>query len=169
MAHSFWHGDERYMDTYWSRWPDVWVHGDLASVKEDGFWIIHGRSDDTLKIGGRRVGPAEIESALLAQQGVAEAAVIGVPDAIRGQQVVAFVVSRPDAEPLQHDALLAAVTQMVGKAMAPSLMHFVQGLPKTRNGKIMRRAIRARYLGEPLGDLSAHDPLTPLDQIPDRS
>jgi acetyl-CoA synthetase len=83
--------------------------------------------------------------------------------------VVAFVVARPDAQAPQPDALVAAVTQMLGKAMAPSLVHVVPGLPKTRNGKIMRRAIRARYLGEALGDLSAHDPLTPLDLIPPRS
>jgi acetyl-CoA synthetase len=169
MAHSFWEDRDRYLDTYWSRWPDVWVHGDLASMDSDGYWHIHGRSDDTLKIGGRRVGPAEIESALLAQAGIAEAAVIGVPDEAKGQQVVAFVVARSDATEIDYNKLLAAVTKMVGKAMAPSHVQFVPGLPKTRNGKIMRRAIRARYLGEPLGDLSAHDPLTPLDLIPERN
>jgi acetyl-CoA synthetase len=95
MAHSFWNADTRYMEAYWDRWNDVWVHGDLASVDGDGYWRIHGRSDDTLKIGGRRVGPAEIESTLNALAGVAEAAVIGVPDDLRGQQVVAFVVARP--------------------------------------------------------------------------
>ena len=168
MTHGFWQARERYLDTYWSRWPDVWLHGDLASIGSDGFWHIHGRSDDTLKIGGRRVGPAEIESALVAQSGVAEAAVIGVPDDIKGQQIVAFVVARADARGLRGEALMAAVTKMIGKAMAPSRIHLVPGLPKTRNGKIMRRAIRARYLGEPLGDLSGHDPLTPLDLIPPR-
>jgi acetyl-CoA synthetase len=169
MTHSFWRDDERYLDTYWSRWPDTWLHGDLASIDADGYWHIHGRSDDTLKIGGRRVGPSEIESALVAQPGIAEAAVIGVPDEMKGQQVVAFVVARPDAAPPQVDALVAAVTKMLGKAMAPARIHVVQGLPKTRNGKIMRRAIRARYVGEKLGDLSAHDPLTPLELIPARS
>ena len=169
MTHSFWRDDARYLDTYWSRWPDTWVHGDLASIDRDGFWHIHGRSDDTLKIGGRRVGPAEIESALVAQDGVAEAAVIGVPDEMKGQNVVAFVVARPGASGLQSDALIAGVTQRIGKAMAPSQVLVVEGLPKTKNGKIMRRAIRARYLGEKLGDLSAHDPLTPLDFIPARA
>ncbi|GAA4353711.1 AMP-binding protein [Variovorax defluvii] len=169
MTHSFWRDDARYLDTYWSRWPDTWVHGDLASVDANGFWHIHGRSDDTLKIGGRRVGPSEIESALVAQPGIAEAAVIGVPDEMKGQQVVAFVVARPQAELPQPEALVAAVTKMLGKAMAPACVHVVEGLPKTKNGKIMRRAIRARYLGEKLGDLSAHDPLTPLDMIPPRA
>ncbi len=165
MAHSFWKDDARYLDTYWSRWPDVWVHGDLCSIDADGYWHVHGRSDDTLKIGGRRVGPAEIESALVTQPGVAEAAVIGVPDEMKGQAVVAFVVAKPGAT-VAPETLIAGVTGLIGKAMAPSKVHVVAGLPKTRNGKIMRRAIRARHLGQPLGDLSAHDPLTPLDHIP---
>lgn len=166
MTHSFWRDDARYLDTYWSRWPGVWVHGDLASIDADGAWHIHGRSDDTLKIGGRRVGPAEIESALVAQPDIAEAAVIGVPDPIKGQNVVAFVVARPGVPTPQPAQLVGAVTKMLGKAMAPSLVHVVEGLPKTKNGKIMRRAIRARYLGDKLGDLSAHDALTPLELIP---
>jgi len=166
MTHSFWRDDERYVDTYWSRWPDTWVHGDLASIDADGYWHIHGRSDDTLKIGGRRVGPSEIESALVAQPGIAEAAVIGVPDEMKGQQVVAFVVARPGAERPQPDGLRDAVTKMLGKAMAPSRIIIVEGLPKTKNGKIMRRAIRARYVGERLGDMSALDAATPLELIP---
>jgi acetyl-CoA synthetase len=169
MTHSFWRDDERYLDTYWSRWPDTWVHGDLASIDSHGYWHIHGRSDDTLKIGGRRVGPSEIESALVAQPGIAEAAVIGAPDEMKGQHVVAFVVARPGAAKPQPDVLVAAVTKMLGKAMAPSHVYVVEGLPKTKNGKIMRRAIRARYLGEKLGDLSAHDPLTPIEHIPART
>jgi acetyl-CoA synthetase len=166
MTHSFWQADERYLSTYWSQWKDVWVHGDLASVDGDGYWHIHGRSDDTLKVGGRRVGPAEIESALVTQPGVAEAAVIGVPDALKGQRVVAFVVARPGAAGLHESTLIESVSAMLGKGLAPSCVHVVSSLPKTKNGKIMRRAIRARYVGEPVGDLSALDPLTPLDCIP---
>jgi len=165
MAHGFWRDDARFLDTYWSRWPDVWVHGDLASVDARGFWHIHGRSDDTLKIGGRRIGPAEIESALVAQAGVAEAGVIGAPDPMKGQTAVAFVVARPGAT-LEETALARSLIAAVGKSMAPSCIHIVDSLPKTKNGKIMRRAIRARYLGEPVGDLSALDPATPLESIP---
>ncbi|BCN40516.1 acetyl-CoA synthetase [Alicycliphilus denitrificans] len=167
MAHSFWRDDARFLDTYWSRWPDVWVHGDLASVDARGFWHIHGRSDDTLKIGGRRIGPAEIESALVAQAGVAEAGVIGAPDEMKGQTAVAFVVARPGAK-LEESALSTSLIAAVGKGMLPSRIHIVETLPKTKNGKIMRRAIRARYLGEPVGDLSALDPSTPLESIPVR-
>jgi acetyl-CoA synthetase len=169
MTHGFWRDDERYRETYWSRWPETWVHGDLCSIDADGYWHIHGRSDDTLKIGGRRVGPSEIESALVAQPGIAEAAVIGVPDEMKGQSVVAFVVARPDAAKPDAPALIGAVSKLLGKAMAPAEVIVVGGLPKTKNGKIMRRAIRARYLGEKLGDLSAHDALTPLELIPARA
>ena len=169
MAHSFWGDDARYLATYWNQFQGVWVHGDLASVDADGYWHVHGRSDDTLKIGGRRVGPAEIESALVTQPGIAEAAVIGVPDDLRGQRVLAFVTARPGAAPAAGPALIAAVIAMLGKGMAPAAVHLVATLPKTKNGKIMRRAIRARYLGQPVGDLSALDPATPLDSIPTQS
>jgi acetyl-CoA synthetase len=167
MAHSFWNDDARYLDTYWNRWRDVWVHGDLASVDANGYWHIHGRSDDTLKIGGRRVGPSEIESALVAQPGVAEAAVVGAPDELKGQVAVAFVVARPGAQ-LSVAEIANALVAKVGKGMVPARIHVVTALPKTKNGKIMRRAIRSRYLGQPSGDLSALDPLTPLECIPAR-
>jgi acyl-coenzyme A synthetase/AMP-(fatty) acid ligase len=112
MTHAFWQDRERYLATYWDRWTDVWVHGDLASVAEDGTWLIDGRSDDTIKVSGRRIGPAEIEAA-----------------------------------PLTDGRIVSA-------------------LPKTTNGKVMRPAIRSRYLGVPAGDLSALDAATPLEDIP---
>ena len=167
MAHSFWQDDARFLDTYWNHWKDVWVHGDLASIDEQGYWHIHGRSDDTLKIGGRRIGPAEIESALVAQDGVAEAGVIGAPDAVKGQVAVAFVVARPGTN-LEENALAKSLVAAIGKGMMPSRIHVVETLPKTKNGKILRRAIRARYLGEPVGDMSSLDPSTPLESIPKR-
>lgn len=167
MAHSFWKDDPRFLNTYWTRWDNVWVHGDLTSADPQGFWHIHGPSDDTLKIGGRRLGPAEIESALVARPGVAQAAVIGAPDEMKGQAAVAFVLVRPGAELVEAE-LAKGMIASIGKGMLPSRIHVVTNLPKTRNGKIMRRAIRARYLGEPLSDLSALDPLTPLECIPVR-
>jgi acetyl-CoA synthetase len=163
MTHAFWNDRQRYLETYWKRWPDVWVHGDLASVEPDGTWRLHGRSDDTIKVSGRRVGPAEIEAALLRDRRIAEAAAIGVPDPLRGQRVVAFVVVRD--EDIDMDDLRAQAVHNVGRSFAPTL-HVVRSLPKTKNGKIMRRAIRARHLGEPVGDLSALDPATPLVDIP---
>jgi acetyl-CoA synthetase len=167
MTHSFWRDDARYLETYWSRWPGIWVHGDLVSVQPGGHWTVHGRSDDTIKIAGRRVGPAEIEAGLMAHPAVAEAAVIGVPDPLRGQRAVGFVVRQPGPDlRLAEQDLRAEVLGHVGKALLPSGVHIVAGLPKTKNGKIMRRAIRARYLGLEPGDLSALDPQFPLEHIP---
>ncbi|MFF2316908.1 AMP-binding protein [Arthrobacter sp. NPDC058097] len=163
MTHAFWLDRERYLDTYWNRWENVWVHGDLASVSQEGVWVIHGRSDDTIKLAGRRVGPAEIEAALLRDNRIAEVAVIGVPDQMRGQRAVAFAVlreSEADQRNLQETAL-----ENAGKSFAPTL-YTVGTLPKTKNGKIMRRAIRARFLGAPVGDMSSLDPATPLEDIP---
>lgn len=168
IAHGFWKDPQRYLQTYFDRWPGIWLHGDLASVDRNGFWIVHGRSDDTLKVAGRRVGPAEIESALVTHPGIAEAAVIGVPDEAKGQRIVAFVVLKPNSAAFDDKAAGATVVKAVGKALAPSEIIVVPGLPKTKNGKIMRRAIRARFVGDPVGDMSALDTLTPLDLIPAR-
>jgi acetyl-CoA synthetase len=163
MTHAFWRDEQRYLKTYWSRFDRVWVHGDLASVTSDGTWRLHGRSDDTIKISGRRVGPAEIETALLRDRRILEAAVVGVPDAARGQRVVAFVVLRDEHD--DDDDLRATAVRNTGRSFAPSI-RTVTAIPKTKNGKILRRAIRARYLGLPPGDLSSLDPATPLDRIP---
>jgi len=164
LTHSFWKAPERYLETYWSAIPGEYVHGDLASVGADGYWHIHGRSDDTIKVSGRRIGPAEIESALVTHAEIAEAAVIGVPDPDRGSRIVGFVTLKGDA--LDQPAAIDAVARLCGKAMIPSALVVVAALPKTKNGKIMRRAIRSRYLGQPAGDMSALDAATPLDLIP---
>ncbi|MEV0493025.1 AMP-binding protein [Streptomyces atratus] len=162
MTHAFWQDRSRYLKTYWQRWPKIWCHGDMASVDADGTWRIHGRSDDTIKVSGRRVGPAELEAALLKDPRIAEAAVVGVPDPDRGQRVVAFVVVRDDVD---HDDLVTTAVHHVGRSFAPDVV-VVPTLPKTKNGKIMRRAIRARHLGLPPGDMSSLDPATPLEDIP---
>lgn len=166
MTNAFWRDPDRYLKTYWDRWPHIWLHGDLASVDADGFWHIHGRSDDTIKVAGRRVGPAEIESALVADPQISEAAVIGVPDPDKGSVIVAFVTLKVAAEAFRQSDATASVTRLVGKAMIPSAIIPVEALPKTKNGKIMRRAIRARHLGEPAGDMSSLDAATPLELIP---
>ena len=163
MTHAFWHDRERYLETYWRRFDGVWVHGDLATVDESGTWRIHGRSDDTIKVSGRRIGPAEIEAGLLKDRRIVEAAAIGVPDEQRGQRVVAFVVVQDDA--VDRADLSAAAAHNVGRSFAPEL-YVVPTLPKTKNGKIMRRAIRAQHLGASVGDMSSLDPATPLEDIP---
>ncbi len=170
MARGFWQEKERYLDTYWRRFKDIWVHGDFAMRDKDGHWFILGRSDDTLKVAGKRVGPAEVESILVSHPLVIESAVIGVPDEVKGTAMVAFVVTSEDRgtrdegqgtrkesssdSALEHE-LRSLVARDMGKPLAPSRIHFVSALPKTRNAKVMRRVIRSAYLGEDPGDLSA--------------
>ncbi len=154
MTRGFWKDTERYLDTYWSRWENVWFHGDFAAIDNDGLWYILGRSDDTIKIGGKRIGPAEIESVLVAHPSVNEAAAIGVPHEVKGNEVVCFCVLNPGAE--LTDSLIAelrdALVHDMGKALAPRHIVAVHDLPKTRNGKIMRRMVRAAWLGLDPGD-----------------
>ena len=157
MTAGFWRDPERYEDTYWSRWKDVWVHGDWATIDADGFWYIQGRSDDTLKIAGKRLGPAEVESVLVGHPAVAEAGVIGVPHEVKGEAIVCFVVLRPGqgaSEPLRKE-LAERVAAQMGKALKPEKVLFTRDLPKTRSAKIMRRVIRATHLGREPGDLSS--------------
>ena len=157
MTRGFWQDRARYLAAYWSRLPDTWVHGDWAMVDEDGQWYILGRSDDTIKVAGKRVGPAEVESILVNHPAVVEAAAIGVPDELKGQVVVVFCVLTPGAAPGPElaAALRAWVGQELGKPLQPHDILFVPDLPKTRSAKVMRRVIKAAYLGENAGDLSS--------------
>jgi acetyl-CoA synthetase len=166
MTMGLWKDPQRYLDTYWSRWPDIWVHGDWAMVDEDGLWYILGRSDDTIKVAGKRVGPAEVEAAALDGTDVAEAAAVGIPDPIKGQSVIVFAVPRPNADPASIPAAVSrSVERSLGKPFRPSAVHLVPRLPKTRNGKILRRVIRNVFLGDPPGDLSSIDDMASLDPI----
>jgi len=168
MARGFWHEKERYLETYWSRFKNIWVHGDWAMRDKDGHWFILGRSDDTLKVAGKRVGAAEVESLLVAHPAVTEAAVIGVPDETKGSAMVAFCVlgnADPNGGVPSVDELRALVAKDMGKPLAPSKIHFVSALPKTRNAKVMRRVIRAAYLGEDPGDLSALENPNSVEEI----
>jgi acetyl-CoA synthetase len=167
MTRGIWKDPERYLDTYWRRWPDVWVHGDWASVDEDGFWFLHGRSDDTMNVAGKRVGPAEVESALAHHPAVAESAAVGIPDEVKGESIWCFVVVRPgrQADQVLSDELARAVADHLGKAFRPSRIVFVDELPKTRSAKIVRRALRAVVLGKDPGDLSSLENPAALDSI----
>ncbi|KGP71663.1 AMP-binding protein [Pontibacillus yanchengensis] len=157
MTKGFYKENDRYEQTYWNRWPDTWVHGDWVIRDEEGFYTITGRSDDTLNVAGKRTGPAEIESVLVEHDAVVEAGVIGVPHQVKGETPIAFVVLKPHIS--QTDALKEEILKhsisVLGKALAPSNIYFVEDLPKTRNAKVMRRAIRTAYLNEDSGDLSA--------------
>ncbi|TMD81639.1 MAG: AMP-dependent synthetase [Chloroflexi bacterium] len=166
MTLGFWKDPARYLETYWSRWPDVWVHGDWALIDAGGLWYILGRSDDTIKVAGKRVGPAEVEAAALDGTDVAEAAAVGVPDPLKGQSVVVFAVARPDADPRPiPSAVSRSVERSLGKPFKPAAVHVIPRLPKTRNGKILRRVIRNVFVGDPPGDLSSIDDMASLDAI----
>jgi acetyl-CoA synthetase len=167
MTRGFWEDPERYLDTYWRRLPGIWVHGDWASIDEDGFWFLHGRSDDTLNIAGKRLGPAELESAVVGHPLVAEAAAVGVPHEVKGETAWVFCVLVPGAEPSDElgAELRGLVAAELGKAFAPGRIVFVPALPKTRSAKIVRRAVRAAALGADPGDLSSVENPEALEEI----
>jgi acetyl-CoA synthetase len=166
MAASFWKDDERYLDSYWRTIPGLWVHGDLALRSPDGSFVMMGRSDDTIKVAGKRLGPAEVEEIALELDEVSEAAAIGVHDPVKGQKLVVFVIPRPDALTQALGKRVAgAVADRLGKPFKPSEVHVVTQLPKTRSSKVMRRLIRQVYSGEALGDLSSLDNPAALDEL----
>ncbi len=169
MTQGFWRDPERYLEAYWTRIPGLWVHGDWARIDLDGFWYISGRSDDTIKVAGKRVGPAEVESAAVWHPAVAEAIAVGVPDPIKGEALVLFLVGQGGVELTAALAgeVAAAVTAQLGKSFRPSAVHWVPALPKTRNGKILRRLARAAYLGIDPGDASSLEDPRSLDPIRD--
>ncbi len=153
MTRGIWNDPARYLDTYWSRFPGMWYHGDWASVDADGYWFLHGRADESMNVAGRKVGPAEVEQAILQHPGVAEAAVIGVPDELKGEAIVGYAVAKPGAA-LDAAAVCATVVDVLGPTFRPREILLVRELPKTQSGKIVRRLMRRKYLGEELGDLS---------------
>jgi acetyl-CoA synthetase len=167
MTRGIWGDPERYLETYWRRFPGVWVHGDWATRDEEGFWFLHGRSDDTLSVAGKRLGPAEVESALASHPAVAESAAIGVPHPLKGETIWCFVVVRPgeEASPTLARTLRNVVADQLGRSFLPGKVIFVPELPKTRSAKIVRRAIRAVALGDDPGDLSSLEDPASLDAI----
>ena len=155
LTRGLWHDQERYLQSYWSRLPGLWVHGDFASRDISGMWYVHGRSDDTLKIAGKRTGPSEIEELLMGTGLLQDAAAIGIPDPVKGTAVVCLCVPRPGVDASQAvTSLSAAVVAGLGGAFRPAQVVLVDDLPRTRNMKMMRRVIRASWLGEDPGDLS---------------
>jgi acetyl-CoA synthetase len=160
---------ERYIDTYfsWEKNPDVWYHGDYIRRDDEGQLTLHGRSDDTINVAGVRTGAGEIESALMDHEAVRESAVIGVPDPVKGSDIVCFVILNEGNEPsesLRAD-LMEQVTRIMGKNLRPKAVEFVSDLPRTRSMKIVRKAIRKKYLGEDPGDLASVENPEALDFI----
>ena len=153
MTRGIWNDPQRYLDTYWSRFPGMWYHGDWASVDEDGHWFLHGRADESMNVAGRKVGPAEVEEAMMQHAGVAEAAVIGVPDELKGEAIVGFAVASPGVA-VDASGVCTTVVEVLGPTFRPREVRLVAELPTTQSGNIVRRLLRQQYLGEELGDLS---------------
>jgi len=167
MTTGLWRDSNRYLESYWHRYPGLWHQGDFAYTDPDGFWYLLGRSDDTVNVAGKRVGPAEIESIAASDPEIVEAAAVGVPDTVKGETIVLFVVLPEDSEIEQVRArLLGRFRNELGPTLVPRLVLPVRELPKTRSGKIMRRLVRAMYLGEPPGDVSSLENPGALDCIP---
>jgi acetyl-CoA synthetase len=167
MTRGLYKDPQRYLDTYWSRWPNVWLHGDWASIDEDGDWFLHGRSDDTIKVAGKRLGPAEVESVLVTHPHVIEAAAIGVPDEVKGEALWVFVVLDPGVEVTDRLRVELAdlVAARLGKSFRPSRVRVTTALPKTRNAKVLRRAIRATVLDRDPGDLSSLEDSSTIEAV----
>ncbi|MCZ7584521.1 MAG: hypothetical protein M5R36_14890 [Deltaproteobacteria bacterium] len=157
MTKGFLGDDQRYLDTYFSKFDNIWFHGDWAEIDEDGFWFLRGRSDDTIKVAGKRTGPAEVESALMEHPAVMESAAIGVPDDLKGEVVGCFVVLKPGAEQSEtvRKEISDTVVTHLGKTLRPEFVKFVDDLPKTRSAKILRGTIKRLHLGEDPGDTAS--------------
>jgi len=169
MTKSLWSGDERYLEEYWSRFDDMWDHGDWAQQDDDGFWFLHGRSDDVLNVAGRKVGPAEVEGALIDHEAVNAAAAVGVDDETKGTAVVSYVILEEGFEESEElrDALREQVGAELGKPFKPREVLFVDEFPVTQSGKIVRRLIQAVYEGEEMGDLSSIENPEALEALED--
>jgi acetyl-CoA synthetase len=167
MTRGLYQDPERYLETYWSTFPGVWRHGDWASIDDDGHWFLHGRSDDTIKVAGKRLGPAEVESALVSHDAVVEAVAVGLPDEVKGESLWCYVVLAPGAD--ESDGLRTALADVVsarlGKSFRPAAVRFVDAIPKTRNAKVLRRAVRATAMAVDPGDLSSLEDADAIDAV----
>ena len=156
LTKSLWKADARYIENYWSTIPGLWVHGDFAMRGHDGLYYILGRSDDTIKISGKRTGPAELEGILIATGKLAEAAVFGIPHPVKGSAIVCACVPMPSAANSNlANELASALVRGMGASYRPETFLLVDDLPRTRNLKIMRRVLRAVFENKDPGDLSA--------------
>jgi len=167
LTPSLWHDHPRYIENYWKKIPGVYTTGDAAMMDEDGYLWFLGRVDEVIKISAHRIGTIEIESALLQNPSIAETAVIGRPDELRGETACAFVILKGGVVPSEalKDELRKLVRKTLGPIVIVSDIYFVTKLPKTRSGKIMRRVIKSLVAGKPLGDYSTIDDDTSIEEL----
>jgi len=164
MTRGLLNDDERYVKTYWSKFENVWFHGDYVLVDKDGLWYMHGRVDDVINISGHRMSTTEIEQTVLSYPEIFDAASIAIPDKITGEAIVVFVVLK-NKHPNIHQEITGHLSEKIGKVAKPKYVYQITNLPKTKTGKIMRRLLKSKLLGENLGDISSLENPNVLDEI----
>jgi acetyl-CoA synthetase len=170
MLLTLWGDDEKYKNVYWSKFQDNYYPGDYAIKDSDGYFWLLGRADDILKVAGHRIGTAELENSLVSHGDVVEAAVCGIPDEIKGEVIVAFVILKQDAKndtDSLRTELIEIVRNDIGPIATPREIYFVTKLPKTRSGKIMRRVLKAIASNEKIGDVSTLEDGTAVKDVQD--
>jgi acetyl-CoA synthetase len=168
MLLTLWGDDEKYKTVYWSKYPNSYYPGDYALKDDDGYLWLLGRADDVLKIAGHRIGTAELESCIVSDDDVAESAVCGIPDDVKGEVIIAYVVLKNGITTDEHileKNLYYKIRNDVGAIATPKEIYFVSKLPKTRSGKIMRRLLKSIANGEPIGDTSTLDDVSAVTEI----
>ena len=168
MLLGLWKDDKKYTDVYWSKFDGMYYPGDYAIKDSDGYFWLLGRSDDILKIAGHRIGTAELESSLVSHNDVIEAAVCGIPDEIKGESIIAFVILKENCTSSQGKLLIElrdVVRNEIGAIATPRQFYFVTKLPKTRSGKIMRRLLKSIVCGEKIGDTSTLEDKTSVNEV----
>ena len=165
MTRGMLNDNERYVDTYWSRFKDIWFHGDYVHVDKDNLWYMRGRTDDVINVSGHRMSTAEIEHTVISNKKVSDAASVAIPDNITGEAIVVFFVADKKSEKIQSSEIVDYISEKIGKVAKPKFVFQMSDLPKTRTGKIMRRLLKLKILGKELGDISSLENAHVLDEV----
>ena len=155
MTRSLLNDDQRYIETYWSKFENIWFHGDYVLKDGDNLWYMQGRTDDVINVSGHRMSTAEIEHTVISHKKISDAASIAIPDDITGEAIVVFFVPENKDDANLENEIMEYISKKIGKIAKPRLIIQLSDLPKTRTGKIMRRLLKSKVLGNPLGDLSS--------------
>ena len=166
MTRGLLNDNARYLETYWSRFENIWFHGDYVYVDDDNLWYMRGRTDDVINISGHRMSTAEIEHTVISHKKISDAASIAIPDDITGEAIVVFFVTDDKSQTNLESEISDHISEKIGKVARPKLVFQLSDLPKTRTGKIMRRLLKSKLLGKDLGDLSSLENPNVLDEIP---
>jgi len=165
MTRGLLNDDKRYLETYWSKFKNIWFHGDYVFVDKDNLWYMRGRTDDVINVSGHRMSTAEIEHTVISHNKISDAASIAIPDDITGEAIVVFFVADEKSENILPSEISNYVSDKIGKVARPKFIFQLSDLPKTRTGKIMRRLLKSKLLGNELGDLSSLENAHVLDEI----